>query len=265
MTKKLIILFISLGLLITFLEGSALAKKKKNPKHLKDLKCAVNEIAKFNGIKWKCSLDEDTGDTLGDLSCDTSQIAEYDGNEWVCADKGDSGSPAGLPFILKDANGQQVGTITTSQRGVIPGTLPAVNSIIASTRVTISTPNGEKSILLRVTQNQILGPGRIFFSDPDCQGNAFIQLVNNSNETILEVFPPAFNNRYVIAKLGDERLLYFTTDETPVQTPFQSQAAKDDANNDCFTAGGSDPLVPAFEGDPDLHTTFPPLFTLEAQ
>jgi len=89
------LLILTLGLLIVFVSDPALAKKKKNAEHLKDLSCAVNEIAKFNGIKWKCSLDEDTGDTLGDLSCDTSQIAEYDepNNQWVCANKGGSGIP----------------------------------------------------------------------------------------------------------------------------------------------------------------------------
>lgn len=79
---------LTLGLLIVFISDPTLAKDK-TPKHLNDLSCAVNEIAKFNGIKWKCSLDEDTGDTLGDLSCDPSQIAEYDGSQWFCTDKGD--------------------------------------------------------------------------------------------------------------------------------------------------------------------------------
>ncbi len=260
MFKNLLVL--TLGLLIVFISDPALALKKA--KHLKDLSCAVNEIARFNGIQWQCSLEEDTGDTLGDLSCDTSQIAEYDGNQWVCSDKGDSGSPAGLPFILKDANGQQVGTITTIQKGVTDffGT---PTGIIASTRVTISTPNGEKGVLFKVTPNQILGNGHIFFSDPDCEGNAFVIIFNsgNSPKSIFEVFPPAFNNKYVIATLGDERPLYFLTNATPVQTPFESQINPPD--DDCFTAFGSALVVPVVEGDPDLHTTFPPPFTLEAQ
>jgi hypothetical protein len=95
------LLVLTLGIMIVFVSNPALAQDKA-AQHFKDLSCAVNEIAKFNGIKWKCSLDEDTGDTLGDLSCDTSQIAEYDGSQWVCSDKGDSGPPAGPPISKAD-------------------------------------------------------------------------------------------------------------------------------------------------------------------
>jgi len=122
------------------------SQKKKNPKHLKDLKCAVNEIAKFNGIKWKCELDEDTGDTLGDLSCDPSQIAEYDGIEWFCSDKEDSGSPVAPVFILKDNNGQQVGQVFEVQ-AVVPRQI--------GTLLSFDEPNGEIFIDLIVTSLEI--------------------------------------------------------------------------------------------------------------
>jgi hypothetical protein len=97
------LLVLTLGLLIVFTSDPALAVK--NAKHLNDLSCAVNEIARFNGIEWKCSLDEDT-DTLGDLSCNTNQIAKYDGNEWVCSDNVLAGQscPAGEAVIGFDAD-----------------------------------------------------------------------------------------------------------------------------------------------------------------
>jgi hypothetical protein len=94
------LLVLTLGLLFVFISDPALAKDK-TAKHLKDLSCAVNEIARFNGIEWQCSLDENS-DTLGSLSCNTNKIAEYNGSQWVCSDKPDSGlqGPKGADGLL---------------------------------------------------------------------------------------------------------------------------------------------------------------------
>ncbi|MFQ5716792.1 MAG: collagen-like protein [Nitrospinales bacterium] len=156
---------------------------------------------------------------------------------------GPPGSAGGPRFILQDSRGQKVGTVI----------LPGITGVQAFTVVKISTPNGEKNIILEITPSQILGRGRIFFSDPGCQGNAFAR-----PQDILESFQPAFDPT-IIVTLDNKRPLFFPTNGVPVQTPFESQI---NDRKTCFTAFGSEILVPAVEGDPDLHTTFPPPYTL---
>lgn len=110
MFKNLFVLM--LGLLIVFISDPALAdKKNEKAKHLKDLSCAVNEIARFNGIEWQCSLDENS-DTLGSLSCNTNQIAEFNGSQWICADKA-----GGSTSSLNGGKFQFVGQTSTAVLG----------------------------------------------------------------------------------------------------------------------------------------------------
>ena len=102
------LLVLTIGFMIVFISDPAIAhKKEKIAKHLKDLSCAVNEIARFNGIEWQCSFDENS-DALGSLSCNTNQIAEYNGSQWVCADKGDGSPPSsnGAQFVFVGVTSQ---------------------------------------------------------------------------------------------------------------------------------------------------------------
>ena len=262
------LLILTLGLLILFISDPALAKKK-NPKHLKDLKCAVNEIARFNGIKWKCSLDEDTGDTLGDLSCDTSQIAEYDGNEWVCADKGDSGVPAGPKFILKDNDSppKQMGEIVTIQLFSGAFSAGAFSGRQVLTRIPFQDSNGNQRFIGLVVESkeiiyQELVPGvGLWFETSDCTLQGYIEYSPGRQ------FPTAFQAFSVVGELNqpDVRVLYIAISEVIQEITAVSLLGPN--SNGCFTPTIPDQkqVIPVELIDSDLHTTFPPPFTLEFQ
>jgi len=126
------------------------------------------------------------------------------------------------------------------------------------TRVEIMTNQGPKQVLLRVTPNEIMGArgGRVFFSQSGCEGDSFVFPITVDADAFSPVFEIA-----IVAVLGDKRLLHFPTDSEAAETPFLSQVNTDQTI--CFNAFGTALVVPAIEGDPDLHSTFLPLFFLE--
>ena len=74
------ILIIFFSLCIAFVTNSALATEKI--KSLTDLYCATNEIAKFDGTTWVCSLDVDTNNNA-ETDCLDNEVLLGDGS---CAD-----------------------------------------------------------------------------------------------------------------------------------------------------------------------------------
>jgi hypothetical protein len=260
------LLVLTIGLLIVFISDPALADKKdKKPKHLKDLKCAVNEIAKFNGIKWKCSLDEDTGDTLRDLSCDTSQIAEYDGTEWVCADKGDSDSPAGPKLEIFDSDDPPKPVGTALQF------LGATNDMLTVVPFEDSQQK-KRNIIMFITPNEIPPNGSVFFSEPDCSDNSVvigIPINSIQNFFISEIGP---GRDIGVITRGDnindpnwfnKRRVYTTSSNVFQNVPTQSSQSGSVCGN--ISPPENRDIFPVELLDPDLHNTFPPTYNLEIQ
>jgi hypothetical protein len=62
------------------------------------LDCASGKIAKFDGLKWICTPDNNT-DTLGELNCASGEIAKFDGSKWTCAPEDNTDTLDGLSCI----------------------------------------------------------------------------------------------------------------------------------------------------------------------
>jgi len=246
MFRKLLVL--TLGLVIVFISGPALALN--NAKHLKDLSCAVNEIARFNGIEWQCSLDENT-DTLGDLSCDTSQIAEYDGNEWVCADKGGGGSP----FVLKNGLGGVVGNFISL--GITP-----VSSLSADMEV--NTSLGTRNIVFAVRNDgEIITPrtnGIFFFQNETCSDPAYVAVGNPVPKA------PAFSPALLIPDTTSGVLALYVAPNNPSPQLLDFIRFRGlDPLSPCNPSNANTLVYPfsSFELiDSDLVTSNPPPYTL---
>ncbi len=72
---------------------------------LSSLLCAAGELASWNGLNWSCATDQDT---LSTLSCETGQVALWNGTAWTCSSTQTSQIPTSTET---DCAADNVGTI----------------------------------------------------------------------------------------------------------------------------------------------------------
>ena len=100
----------------------------------------------------------------------------------------------------------------------------------------------------------------VLFDGVDCNGNAWLEALH----VLSEVFSPAFDAAAVVPDLQNENapMLYTNSDDLP-QDIFIVSGLSDSGCGDAANRVIS--VVPAELLDADLHTTFPPPYTLEIQ
>jgi hypothetical protein len=127
-----------------------------------------------------------------------------------------------------------------------------------------------RNIVLQVTRAKIQNAGSgVWFDDVDCSelANAWIRLepgdVGSANGSSGRFFPPAIEDYSIVSDTADDtvRSLWVVTDDTIFDGISVSKAEGE----------GCNPGVQAFSGVPaekianDLHSDFPPPYTLEIQ
>lgn len=172
------------------------------------------------------------------------------------------GDGGGAQFVLKDNSGNPFGTVVTV--GIDTQSMPFEGDLFVDPRRVLTRVNflngvgAMVPVAIRVFPTQIMFHHRVLYLTADCTGDGFMhQNLRGSG------FGPAFAASAIVGEAGEagERSLYVAVAEPPVERDFNSVSA----GGVCIVFGG--PLtrlsVPAEELDPDLHTTFPPNYTLD--
>ena len=173
---------------------------------------------------------------------------------------------AGPKFIVKDTNGDEVGTIVTIFNDIRffvtgPGTPPQADKRSILTRVEFFIGVDESdtvSLGLTVDNASIQFQNRVLYQTVNCTEPVFMP------EVLAEAdFGPAFTPSAVVGinGPGGERSLYVAVAETAVTRTFNSGSV--DGNCTTMNFPINRLSVPALLLDPDLHTTFPPGYTME--
>lgn len=156
----------------------------------------------------------------------------------------------GLEFVLLDNLGRQVGTILDISQGQSPSILLIVK--IQS-----------RNVLLQVYPDQIHLSGTVQFEGPNCTGNPWVNpdFFGSFQSSTLASTRVVFADQS--APEGSRRELWELDDVEPTDILAFSQLAGT-CNN--FPGGLlRENLVPATKLEDDLHTLFPPPYSLELQ
>jgi hypothetical protein len=195
------------------------------------------------------ALGQDHGARLGQLSCAAGEIAKFDGSRWICAPD-NAGSDQSL--VLRDNAGQVFGIVVDFAGGAVT----VIEEFIDPSSGNLV------SVSLQVFPDGVVASGELFFPNDDCSGVGWIRATSPSNG-----FPNIFQTSTVVGDGfgtgGDVRRLYAAPDNTIRQIVTGSVIF---GLNACFDLSGSDErLLDVREAeliDADLHTLFPPPYTL---
>ena len=178
---------------------------------------------------------------------------------------GEPGPPGeGSQFVLKDNNGNPVGTVVTV--GIYTQSMPISGDLYVEPRRVLARVNfingvgATVPVAISLFPTHIMFHHRVLYQSGNCTGDGFMhQNLRGSG------FGPAFAATAIVGKNGPagERSLYVAVEEVPVARDFNSASAY----GNCIPFGItlSQPSVPAELLDPDLHSnlSFPPPYTLE--
>lgn len=255
MRKLSFILAITVAVVFSFLSVDGHAKKPSSAgagsTSLSDLSCAADQIAKFDGTVWVCAADDTGSGGLNDLSCQTDEIAKFDGAVWVCAADNtgpdSSTAAAAVPdFVLRDGNGVQVGTVlSVLQLGIYE-----VHNLV----VFFNSNADEHKVIFSTSANNMVGGTRLYFDGDRCSGNKYLRTDHG--------FLPAISS-YALIPNGTDLNMWLPASNTTQMVETKSYSRSGGSGSNCILETVTYEVLPAEIGVTDLHTLYPPPFTLE--